>query len=106
MAIFKLTEAKIRELPLGSGIHRDSDVKGLLVICHKTCKSYAVQPKRTIGAMVGELLLDPDLGYEEIVELVRKQFPDAKTSARSVASVAAVMRKKGTPVPLRKPRKA
>lgn len=43
MAVFNLTEARIRELPLGSGIHRDTQVKGLMVICHKTTKSYACQ---------------------------------------------------------------
>lgn len=43
MAVLKLTEARIRELPLGSGIYRDQEVKGLLVICHKTTRSYAVQ---------------------------------------------------------------
>jgi integrase len=43
MPVIKLTEAKIRELPLGSGIWRDEDVKGLMVICHKSCRSYAVQ---------------------------------------------------------------
>ena len=43
MAIFKFTENRIRELPLGSGIHRDADVKGLLCICHKTTKTWAVQ---------------------------------------------------------------
>ncbi len=43
MAIFKFTENRIRELPLGSGIHRDVDVKGLLCICHKTTKTWAVQ---------------------------------------------------------------
>ena len=43
MAVAKLTEARIRDLPLGSGIHRDTDVKGLMVVCHKTTKSYAVQ---------------------------------------------------------------
>ncbi len=43
MAIFKFTEARIRALELGTGIHRDTDVKGLLCICHKTTKSYAVQ---------------------------------------------------------------
>jgi integrase len=43
MAVLKLTEARIRELPLGSGIYRDEEVKGLLVICHKSCRSYAVQ---------------------------------------------------------------
>jgi len=43
MAVLNLTEARIRELPLGSGIHRDTQVKGLMVICHKTTRSYAVQ---------------------------------------------------------------
>ncbi|MCC5957698.1 MAG: integrase family protein [Natronohydrobacter sp.] len=43
MAIFKFTENRIRDLPLGSGIHRDTEVKGLMCICHKTTKSYCVQ---------------------------------------------------------------
>lgn len=43
MAVLNLTEARIRDLPLGSGIHRDEQVKGLMVICHKTARSYAVQ---------------------------------------------------------------
>ncbi|OHD07570.1 hypothetical protein [Sphingopyxis sp. RIFCSPHIGHO2_12_FULL_65_19] len=43
MAVINLTEARIRELPLGSGIHRDTQVRGLMVICHKTTKSYACQ---------------------------------------------------------------
>jgi len=43
MTIFKFTEARIRDLALGSGIHRDTDVKGLLCICHKTTKTFAVQ---------------------------------------------------------------
>lgn len=43
MAVTKLTEARIRDLPLGSGIHRDTEVKGLMVICHKTTRSYACQ---------------------------------------------------------------
>lgn len=43
MAIFKFTEARVRDLELGSGIHRDTDVKGLLCICHQTTKTWAVQ---------------------------------------------------------------
>ncbi len=43
MAVLNLTEARIRELPLGSGIHRDQQVKGLMVVCHRTTKTYAVQ---------------------------------------------------------------
>lgn len=43
MSILKFTESRVRDLPLGSGIHRDTDVKGLLCICHKTTKTWAVQ---------------------------------------------------------------
>lgn len=43
MSVLNLTEKRIRGLPLGSGIYRDEQVKGLMVICHKTTKSYAVQ---------------------------------------------------------------
>ncbi len=43
MAVINLTEARIRGLALGSGIHRDRQVKGLMVICHRTTKTYAVQ---------------------------------------------------------------
>ena len=43
MAVVNLTDARIRALPFGSGIHRDERVKGLMVICHKSTKTYAVQ---------------------------------------------------------------
>lgn len=43
MASLNLTESRIRELPLGSGIWRDQQVKGLMVICHATTKTYSVQ---------------------------------------------------------------
>ena len=43
MAIMNLTEARIRELEYGSGIWRDEQVKGLMVVCHATTKTYAVQ---------------------------------------------------------------
>ncbi|KHQ53607.1 hypothetical protein [Mameliella alba] len=62
----------------------------------------ASEPKRTIGSLVQELLMDEALGYEAIVDQVMAEFPDAKTSVRSVASVAAVLRKKGADVPMRR----
>lgn len=43
MAVVNLTEARIRELPLNSGIWRDEQVKGLMVVCHATTKTFAVQ---------------------------------------------------------------
>ena len=60
------------------------------------------EPKRTIGSLVQELLMDADLGYFAIVDRVVAEFPDAKTSVRSVASVAATLRKRGVDVPMRK----
>lgn len=59
-------------------------------------------PKQTIGAFVAELLVDPTLGYEEIIELVLADFPQANTSTRSVASTASVLRRKGFDIPIRK----
>ncbi len=43
MAVVNLTEARVRAMPLGSGIHRDEQVKGLMVVCHRTTRTYAVQ---------------------------------------------------------------
>jgi integrase len=43
MTVIRMTEERVRLLPLGSGIWRDEVVKGLLCICHKTTRSYAVQ---------------------------------------------------------------
>ncbi|NCQ23583.1 MAG: hypothetical protein COW54_02345 [Rhodobacteraceae bacterium CG17_big_fil_post_rev_8_21_14_2_50_63_15] len=60
------------------------------------------EPKITIGAVVQELLMDVDNAYVEIVAEVKRRFPDAKTTARSVASVAATLRKKGVDVPTRR----
>ena len=62
----------------------------------------SAEPKRPIGSLVRELLMDATLGYDAIVDRVVAEFPDAKTSVRSVASVAAVLRKKGTDVPMRR----
>ncbi|MDR4501164.1 MAG: integrase family protein [Nitrospirales bacterium] len=39
----KLTEALVRALPFGGKAVRDSEVKGLMVLCHKRSKSYAIQ---------------------------------------------------------------
>ncbi|WP_299653129.1 hypothetical protein [uncultured Tateyamaria sp.] len=59
-------------------------------------------PKLTISRLTEKLLMDENLGYAAIVDQVVAEFPDAKTNTRSVASVAAVMRKKGVDVPMRK----
>lgn len=63
------------------------------------------KPKRgAVGALVKELLLDGSLTYAEIVTRVMAAHPLANTSARSVASTAAVLRKGGTQVPTRQAR--
>lgn len=59
-------------------------------------------PKQTVGALVTTLLADPSLGYDEIIELVKVDFPQAQTSTRSVASTASVLRRKGFDIPIRK----
>ena len=43
MAVLHLTESRIRDLDLGSGIWRASEVKGLLIVCRATTKTYAAQ---------------------------------------------------------------
>lgn len=62
-----------------------------------------VAPDRgAVGRFVAELLSDPDLSYEAIVDRVKAAHPTARTTARSVASTASVMRRKGATVPLRR----
>lgn len=58
----------------------------------------------TVGRLVERLLLadEGSLSYADVVEEVRRRFPDAKTTRRSVASVAADMRKRGVEVPKRR----
>lgn len=57
----------------------------------------------SVTALVKALLADPDLSYEAIVLRVKVDHPEAQTTARSVASTASVMRKKGVAVPMRRP---
>ncbi len=68
----------------------------------RNAKVTGPKPKQTIGRLVEELLMDETLDYLAIVEQVVAVFPDAKTTVRSVASVAAVLRKKGAQVPMRR----
>lgn len=63
------------------------------------------KPKLTISRLTEKLLMDETLGYAEIVDRVVAEFPGAKTTTRSVASVVAVLRKKGADVPTRRSRK-
>ncbi|AUJ64201.1 hypothetical protein B9057_07745 [Aestuarium zhoushanense] len=60
------------------------------------------QLRPTVGATVRRLLTETDLGYPEIVDKVLEEHPDARTTARSVASVASTLRKKGVDVPMRR----
>lgn len=58
-----------------------------------------------ISAEVRCLLMDTDHAYSVIVEMVKAKFPDANTTTRSVASVAAELRKCGQPIAFRRPAK-
>jgi hypothetical protein len=59
---------------------------------------------QTVGRFVERLLLADvgSLSYGQIVDEVRRRFPQARTTRRSVASVAADMRKRGVDVPSRR----
>lgn len=73
------------------------------------CADLAViqkSPRGAIGALVIELL-GTEMPYEDIVKQVRETYPDARTTARSIASVAMDLRRDGVNVPSRrKPAKA
>lgn len=58
--------------------------------------------KVTIGSVVTQLVMDATLSYDMIVNMIHAQFKGAQTSRRSVASVAARLRKDGVDVPLRR----
>jgi hypothetical protein len=61
-------------------------------------------PKPAVGAigkLVEELLADASYNYLQILERVVAAFPTAKTTQRSIASVAADMRRRGLEVPMR-----
>jgi hypothetical protein len=62
----------------------------------------AAEAPRSIGEMVERLLMDPRLNYVEIASRVRAQFPHARTTNRSVASVAKTMRARGVGVARRR----
>ena len=55
----------------------------------------------SLSRLVERLVRETNMSYPDIVAEVKSQFPHAQTTTKSVASVACVMRKKGTPVPLR-----
>lgn len=55
-----------------------------------------------IGRLVISLLVDTDDDYATIVGKVREAHPDAKTTARSIASIAADLRRDGVDVKSRR----
>ena len=63
------------------------------------------EPRITIGSVVTELVMDATLSYDAIVHIIHQQFEGAATARRSVASVAARLRKEGVEVPLRRQQK-
>jgi len=65
-------------------------------------ESTDTRPKQTVGTLVADLLTDTALSYAEIVALVKSDFPEAKTTPRSVASIASMLRRKGQDIPSRR----
>lgn len=60
------------------------------------------QQRGAIGRSVATLLRDPRLSYSDILQMVKAAHPDASTTTRSIASVAAVMRREGLNVAMRR----
>lgn len=60
------------------------------------------QQRGAIGQSVATLLRDPRLSYADILQMVLAAHPHAATSTRSIASVAACMRRDGVEVPFRR----
>ena len=58
-------------------------------------------PRGGLSRMVESLILNSPLTYGQIVMRVRENYPDCRTSTKSVASVARDLKKKGYPVPNR-----
>lgn len=65
----------------------------------------APEKKPTIGSVVETLLMDASLSYSQIVETIHKEFDNCSTSARSVASIAARLRRDNVDVPMRRKQK-
>lgn len=58
---------------------------------------------RGVGKLIASLLVDPEaFDYPTICDIVRGEFPNARTSTRSIASVAAGLRRNGVEVPMRR----
>lgn len=75
----------------------------------KAKKAKAEGADKVRGALtrlVESMLMDAEITYLDIIHAVLAEFPEANTSARSIASVAAGMRRKGIEVPMRRPVKA
>lgn len=59
-------------------------------------------PRGAIGALAMDLLAGTDKPYKEIVQIIVSTYPSARTTPRSLASVAMELRKSGVEVPLRR----
>lgn len=89
------------------------DLKALKADETSTGPKPAGKPKKepdpnrgAIGRLVNELLVDTELGYDEIEAKVKAAHPDAKTTRRSIASVAADLRRDGVDVKSRRKAKS
>lgn len=69
-----------------------------------TGEAKGAEPDATIGSLIRERLAAGD-DYAAVVEAVRVRFPDARTTRRSVASVASRLRRAGVAVETRRPQK-
>lgn len=55
-----------------------------------------------LGAFVASMLADGSKSYGDILAAVREAYPEARTTARSLASTASTLRRKGAEIPSRR----
>ena len=74
------------------------------VLSETPAPASAKSPK--IGEVIARLVMDATMSYDAIVNEIHSQFKGCSTSARSVASIAARLRRDGHEVPMRRKAKA
>ena len=92
-------------VPTDAQDEAEADVRGFPICASEDAPIAPVDAKETprgaIGVMVMDLL-QTDATYPEVVEAVRRAYPTARTTARSVASTAMDLRAAGLDIPSRR----
>ena len=105
----KLLEAIAKLTPVDNEVTHETEVPQVEQteetvsneVAHVTTETVEKAPRGAIGNLVMDLL-QTEMPYEDIVKQVRETYPSAKTTARSIASVAMDLRAAGLTIPSRR----